>query len=96
MYSDMCVEEVFRCVRLIVVINFRRLKIQIYVENQLFVEIKKEEIQKELVRNIVNKLVIGSSVCFLYKIFMQILIDELEDFVNIKKVELESVYEYFV
>lgn len=27
---------------------------------------------------------------------MQILIDELEEFVNIKKVELESVYEYFV
>lgn len=41
MYSDMCVEEAFRCARPIAATNFRRLKIQTYVENQPPVETKK-------------------------------------------------------
>lgn len=94
MYSDMCVEEAFRCARTIAATNFRRLKIQTYVENQPPVETKKEETQKELVRNIANKSATVSSPCPLYKTPMQILIDELEDSVNIKKVELESAHEH--
>lgn len=79
----MCVEEAFRCARPIAATNFRRLKIQTYVENQPPVETKKEETQKELVRNIANKSATVSSPCPLYKTPMQILIDELEDSVNI-------------
>lgn len=43
-------------------------------------------------RNIENKFATGSGTCLLNQTSTQILINELKDFINIKKVELESAH----
>lgn len=52
MYSDMCVEEVFRSARPIAATNFRRLKIQTYVENQPPVDTKKRRHRKNWLKTL--------------------------------------------
>jgi hypothetical protein len=104
LYSDMCVEEAFRCAKPILGTNFRRLKIKTFKDDTQEDERIKEQVgqdketqRKTKFRNLcpAPKSTTITRQGPMYRTPIQILIEELEDSINVKKVELESATEHF-